>query len=142
MRPGVTSRKKRTKAAASLSWNRLRASHPYTCQSLTMFVKSLFAAAALAVLTGASPVADPHVVHERRSSAPLGWAKRESLEAQAALPISIALAQENLDKGYDWLMDVSHPASSKYGQHWNVSDIAAAFAPRFVFIHFIAMSCP
>ncbi|KAF2121046.1 peptidase S8/S53 domain-containing protein [Lophiotrema nucula] len=94
-----------------------------------MFVKTLFSVAAFAVLTGASPVTNPHVVHEKRSSAPIGWIKREPLESRAVLPISIALAQENLDKGYEWLMEVSHPTSSKYGQHWNASDIASAFAP-------------
>jgi len=43
----------------------------------------------------------------------------------------IALTQRNLDKGHQWLMDVSHPNSEKYGQHWSADDVAQAFAPRY-----------
>lgn len=48
------------------------------------------------------------------------------------LPMRIALTQSNLDKGEEWLMDVSHPTSEKYGKHWTAEDIANAFAPRYV----------
>ncbi|ORX99025.1 Pro-kumamolisin, activation domain-domain-containing protein [Clohesyomyces aquaticus] len=74
-------------------------------------------------------LSDHHVVHDRRSSTPLGWMKRGPLEPTAVLPISIGLVQSNWDKGYDWLMEVSHPTSKKYGLHWEASDIASAFAP-------------
>lgn len=47
------------------------------------------------------------------------------------LPMRIALAQSNLDKGEEWLMDVSHPTSEKYGKHWTAEDVANAFAPRY-----------
>jgi len=34
------------------------------------------------------------------------WIKRERVAGDAILPIKIGLKQQNLDKGYDWLMDV------------------------------------
>lgn len=48
------------------------------------------------------------------------------------LPMKVALTQNNLDKGHDWLMDVSHPHSKSYGKHWSAEDIANTFAPRSV----------
>ena len=42
----------------------------------------------------------------------------------------IALAQSNLHKGYDHLMDVSHPKSPNYGKHWSAHEVAEAFAPK------------
>lgn len=93
-----------------------------------MFVTSLLAAF-LAACT-ASPLSTSHVVHESRSSVPHGWAKRDALNRRTILPMRIALAQSNLEKGEEWLMDVSHPESEKYGQHWSAADVAAAFAPR------------
>lgn len=41
----------------------------------------------------------------------------------------VALPQANLDKAEQFLMDVSHPESIKYGQHWSMQDIADTFAP-------------
>ncbi|CAK4032377.1 probable tripeptidyl-peptidase 1 precursor [Lecanosticta acicola] len=76
-----------------------------------------------------SPVDNPHVVHEKRDSIPYGWLKRSQLDGRMILPMKVALAQNNLDKAHDWLMDVSHPASNKYGKHWSAEDIAKTFAP-------------
>jgi tripeptidyl-peptidase-1 len=92
-----------------------------------MFFSSLASFCALATLAVASPV--PHVVHEIRTTVPSGWEKRELLDRRAILPMKVALAQGNLDKGWDWLKDVSHPESAKYGQHWSAKDVAEAFAP-------------
>jgi tripeptidyl-peptidase-1 len=92
-----------------------------------MFFSSLAFSCALATLAVASPV--PHVVHETRTTVPAGWEKRDVLDRRAILPMKIALAQGNLDKGWDWLKDVSHPESANYGQHWSAKDVAEAFAP-------------
>lgn len=43
----------------------------------------------------------------------------------------IALAQRNLDKAYDYLHEVSHPVSGKFGQHWSAKQVAETFAPRY-----------
>ncbi|KAI5366002.1 putative peptidase S53, activation domain, Sedolisin domain, peptidase S8/S53 domain superfamily [Septoria linicola] len=92
-----------------------------------MLVSTLLAA--LVASCSASPLAAPHVLHESRHSIPHGWVKREELSPRAVLPMRIALAQSNLDKGEDWLMEVSHPESNKYGKHWTAEDVATAFAP-------------
>ena len=78
----------------------------------------------------ASPITSPHVVHEKREAAPHGWVKRDAVDRRAVMPMRVALTQSNLDKGYDWLMDVSHPRSDKFGKHWSAKEVAEAFAPR------------
>jgi tripeptidyl-peptidase-1 len=83
----------------------------------------------LLAICAASPLASPSVLHESRSSIPHGWVKREELDRRAILPMRIALTQSNLHKGEEWLMQVSHPDSEKYGKHWTVDDVASAFAP-------------
>lgn len=40
-----------------------------------------------------------------------------------------ALAQSNLDKADDFLMDVSHPESPNFGKHWTAKQVAETFAP-------------
>lgn len=79
----------------------------------------------------ASPLMQHHVVHEKRTSHPAGWTRRGELDSRTILPMRIALAQSNLDKSHQWLMDVSHPSSEKYGRHWNAKEVAQAFAPRY-----------
>lgn len=79
----------------------------------------------------ASPLTQHHVVHEKRHSHPAGWTRRGELSNSAILPMRIALTQRNLDQGHQWLMDVSHPNSEKYGQHWSADEVAQAFAPRY-----------
>lgn len=50
------------------------------------------------------------------------------------LPMRFALTQSNLDKGHDWLMEVSDPTSEKYGQHWDAAKVAEMFKPRYASI--------
>ena len=45
------------------------------------------------------------------------------------LPMKIALTQSNMDKLEDYLMEVSHPSSEKFGQHWSAKKVAETFAP-------------
>lgn len=78
----------------------------------------------------ASPVAN-YAIHEKREAAPEGWSKRETLDRRAIMPMRIALAQRNLDKAWEYLESVSHPSSTKYGQHWSAKEVAETFAPRF-----------
>lgn len=48
-----------------------------------------------------------HVVHERLEARHTeGWARRELADAKATLPMRIGLAQANLDKGQQLLMDM------------------------------------
>lgn len=96
-----------------------------------MIFLSYLAAGTLFASCIASPLNVPHVVHEKRaSSIPHSWTKREALDRKVILPMKVALAQRNLERGYEWLNEVSHPESKKYGQHWSAEDVANAFAPR------------
>ncbi|EKG13511.1 Peptidase S8/S53 subtilisin/kexin/sedolisin [Macrophomina phaseolina MS6] len=83
-----------------------------------------------ALLSGvvASPVST-HVLHEKRDRLPAGWTKRSRLDSRAVLPMRIALAQRNLHKAYDYLYEVSNPASEKFGKHWSAKEVAETFAP-------------
>ncbi|KAK4545784.1 hypothetical protein LTR36_002738 [Oleoguttula mirabilis] len=92
------------------------------------FVRSVVAAA-LAATAIASPISTPHSLHEKRSEIPQGWTKRDVLDRRAILPMKVGLSQSNLDKGSQWLEEVSHPTSEKYGKHWTAKEVADAFAP-------------
>jgi tripeptidyl-peptidase-1 len=46
------------------------------------------------------------VVHEKRFVPPSQWIKRDRVSSAAILPVRIGLKQSNLEKGYDFLMDV------------------------------------
>ncbi|KAL9127909.1 MAG: hypothetical protein Q9217_003295 [Psora testacea] len=70
-----------------------------------------------------------YVQHETRHVLPRGWQKADRMPAYEVLPIRIALTQGNLDKGYDHLMDVSHPDSPNFGKHWTAKQVAETFAP-------------
>ena len=96
-----------------------------------MFFSTLVTAAAFAATAFSSPIAitQSSNVHEKRSELPSGWIKRDVLDRRAILPMKIALMQTNLDKGSQWLDEVSDPDSEKYGHHWTAKEIADAFSP-------------
>ncbi|KAK0119805.1 Tripeptidyl-peptidase sed1 [Cadophora gregata] len=77
----------------------------------------------------AVPFSSSNLVHERRDTVPNSWIKRSRVDANVELPVRIGMTQSNLDKGHDLLMDVSHPGSKKYGQHYSAEEVADIFAP-------------
>ncbi|MCJ1254406.1 hypothetical protein MMC24_002221 [Lignoscripta atroalba] len=83
-----------------------------------------------ALIAGAVAVpSSSHVLHEKRSRIPYGWTKGSKLPATNVLPMRIALTQSNMDKLDDILMDVSHPESEKFGEHWTAKMVAETFQP-------------
>ena len=70
-----------------------------------------------------------HVVHERRAVEPHGWVKSHRADADHIIPLRIGLKQQNLHMLEDLLMDVAHPDSPAYGQHWTPEQIVNFFAP-------------
>lgn len=80
----------------------------------------------LASSISAAPTASSYVVHEKRDQIhrPRGNAQ---VKRDTVLPVSIALKQRNLEHGYDYLMEVSHPESPKYGQHWSAAQVTSPF---------------
>ncbi|KAL5329892.1 hypothetical protein ACEPPN_003412 [Leptodophora sp. 'Broadleaf-Isolate-01'] len=84
---------------------------------------------AFAAQAAAAPFSSSHAVHERRDYVPKAWMKRGRVDANVELPVRIGMTQSNLDKGHDLLMEVSHPGSKKYGQHYSAEEVADIFAP-------------
>jgi Pro-kumamolisin, activation domain len=73
----------------------------------------------------AAPAHTPYVVHEKRSTQTEKWSRRRDikLNRDAVIPMSFGLTQRNLENGYDFLMDVSHPESENYGKHWTMEKV-------------------
>jgi tripeptidyl-peptidase I len=84
---------------------------------------------ALISLVLAEPQLSRSVVHEKRSAIPNGWTRLERHASDAIMPMRFGLRQRNLDRIEEFLLDVSHPDSSNYGNYWTAEQIAATFAP-------------
>ena len=91
-------------------------------------LSSLLLLGALVANVIAAPSA-PHVQHEKRDFLPPGWERHDKIPGHEVLPMRIALAQSNLDKADEFLMDVSHPESPNFGKHWSAKKVAETFAP-------------
>ena len=89
---------------------------------------ALAALGALVASTAAAPSVN-HVLHEKRGVLPPGWGQEQELDENNILPMKIGLAQSNLDKAEEYLLEISHPDSPKFGQHWSAKQIAETFAP-------------
>ncbi|OJT01787.1 Aorsin [Trametes pubescens] len=76
-----------------------------------------------------APPLSPHVRHETRRALPRGWAPVCRAERDSVLPLRIGLAQSNLDALEEYLLDVSHPESPNYGNHWTPAKVAQTFRP-------------
>lgn len=96
----------------------------YPCYSLhdMKFLQSLATIGSLVAIAVAAPA--PHDVHEKRDRQTQNWERRDiKLNKDAIIPMSIGLAQRNLNQGYEYLMDVSHPESKNYGKHWSMDKV-------------------
>ncbi|CZR58662.1 related to serine protease [Phialocephala subalpina] len=87
------------------------------------------AAVAFAIGCHAIPTPATHALHEKRSVIPRLWERGSRIESDAILPVRIGLTQNNLDNGYEYLMDVSHPDSPNFGKHWTADEVHDIFAP-------------
>ncbi|CAN8104845.1 unnamed protein product [Discula destructiva] len=83
----------------------------------------------LAVPAAGLAVPPTHAVHERRHVPHPRINKR--MPSDAILPMRVGLKQHAaaLQSAEDWLMEVAHPASPKYGQHWSSEEVVKAFSP-------------
>ena len=71
----------------------------------------------------------PRVRHESRRSLPHDWAPQRRAAPNLILPLRIGLVQSNLDDIESLLLDVSHPESPNYGNHWSAAKVAETFRP-------------
>ena len=70
------------------------------------FAGWLAAIVAAASLIEARPLQSERVPHEKREISSRVWVKRDRVAPDALLPMKIGLKQQNLEKGYEYLMDV------------------------------------
>ncbi len=78
--------------------------------------------------------ASVNAVHEKRENQLSKWSRRDvKLNRDATIPLSIGLTQRNLESGYEYLMDVSHPESANYGKHWSMDKVCYTFPDYFLF---------
>ena len=72
-----------------------------------------------------------HVLHETRVVEPLDWVLSRRLEAykDKVLPMRFGLVQHNMHRLEGLLLEVSHPESLNYGQHYIPAEIVETFAP-------------
>ncbi|KAK1066330.1 hypothetical protein LTR74_007217 [Friedmanniomyces endolithicus] len=74
-----------------------------------------------------------HVIHEKRDFAGSSgrWTKGDRVASHVKVPVRVGLKQsaEAMEKAERWLMEVSHPQSGKFGQHWTQDEIIEAFQP-------------
>ncbi|QLI69459.1 Tripeptidyl-peptidase sed1 [Metarhizium brunneum] len=84
---------------------------------------SCFVAASLGIPTGHD------VIHEKRDFDAVTSQVTKRAAADTLVPVRIALKQRNLDKGMEYLMDVSDPSSKNYGSHYTQDKVVDLFSP-------------
>lgn len=77
-------------------------------------LSSILALSTLAAIAIGAP-SSSYIQHEKRDAVPPGWERTQKMPGHEILPMRIALAQSNLDKADEYLMDVSHPDSPNFG---------------------------
>lgn len=88
-----------------------------------------FVVLSLGLFAIAEPTVTPYVRREKRVRTPEGWSLKGRHHPDAIVPLRFALTQRNIDAIGEYLMEVSHPESKKYGKHWSAGQILERFAP-------------
>ena len=70
------------------------------------FSRCLVALLAGFTLIDAKPLQSRYDAHEKREVPSRAWIKRDPVARNALLPMKIGLKQQNLHRGYDYLLDV------------------------------------
>lgn len=89
----------------------------------------VYLAAALAGTAVGLAVPHTHAVHERRRVPHPRINQRMSSDVLLPMRVGLKANAAALQSAEDWLMEVSHPASPKYGQHWTSAEVIEAFSP-------------
>lgn len=94
-------------------------------------LRSLFVAGSLLAGVWSLPAGhDNLVLHEKRDALLTHHShEKRRVEDNSIIPLRIGLRQNDLESGYDRLMDVSHPASRNYGKHLSAEEVHDIFAP-------------
>ncbi|KAF8993522.1 subtilisin-like protein [Cyathus striatus] len=94
-------------------------------------MRTLVIAAFAGLVLAAPSFRTTHVVHERRAFEPVDWVQTGRLDAGHVLPMRFGLSQQNIHRLEELLLEVSHPESPKYGNHYSPADIIETFAPSY-----------
>ncbi|THG96319.1 hypothetical protein EW026_g5491 [Hermanssonia centrifuga] len=94
-----------------------------------MLLTHVFLVLSLAISAWGYPSPAPHVRHESRHALPDGWTPIRRALHSTVLPLRIGLAQPNLAEIESLLLDISHPDSPNYGNHWSAAKVAETFRP-------------
>lgn len=94
-----------------------------------MRISTLLAVFLASYATAAPSPRVNHVVHETRVVEPLDWVLSRRLESHKVLPMRFGLVQQNIHRLEELLLEVSHPESPKYGQHYTPAEIVETFTP-------------
>ena len=95
-----------------------------------LLVPRLLVAITLGLSVAATaPQLSPRVRHESRSAIPSGWTPVHRASGDMIIPLKVGLVQPNLASIEEYLMDVSHPESPNYGNHWSPAKVAQTFRP-------------
>jgi tripeptidyl-peptidase-1 len=71
-----------------------------------MWIRTLVLVALYFSLYETAIIPVTHTVHEKRDFTPTRWIKRDRIHSHVTLPVRIGLTQSNLDRGYEFLMDM------------------------------------
>ncbi|CRG84245.1 Aorsin [Talaromyces islandicus] len=96
---------------------------------MTRIISLTALVAALAASSAARPAPNTHAVHEKRGAVSSRWSNPLRVRSDADVHVKIGLKQNNLHRGHDLLMDVSHPSSPNYGNFYTEDEITEMFAP-------------
>ncbi|KAJ6437187.1 protease S8 tripeptidyl peptidase I [Purpureocillium lavendulum] len=80
---------------------------------------------------GAPATTGAHVLHQKRGDEHRyhDWVRRDTLDPDTKIPVSIALTQRNVERGMDLVMEVSDPESPSYGKYYSRDQIHDLFSP-------------
>lgn len=94
-----------------------------------MLFTGFFVLATCLSAVSARPTTNAQVSFKKQTAANSRWEKQGKASAAAMIPMTIALAQQNLEQGPQYLQDISDPTSANYGKHWSAQKVRETFAP-------------
>ncbi|KAH6708876.1 peptidase S8/S53 domain-containing protein, partial [Leptodontidium sp. MPI-SDFR-AT-0119] len=68
-------------------------------------------------------------LHEKREPVSQTWTTISRAHPSEILLVKIGLAQSNLHRAEEYLLDISHPRSANFGKHWTSEEVANTFTP-------------
>ena len=93
-----------------------------------LFTGFLVLATCLSAVSG-RPTTNAQVSFKKQTAANSRWEKQGKAASTQTIPMTIALAQQKLEQGPQYLQDMSDAKSATYGKHWSAQKVRETFAP-------------